>query len=157
MIPDRGYFHIRHHATNARIGDLDEEFVWEASIGQKFTIGTQNWKIERITHNDVFVVPGHPKSMATPFWSGEENGRDFHFSSAIARFLETADEKLIAPDFVTVLEDVHCMDSTAATQLIGFLKKQKKETGCALPHRHHLLIEYVRRGPGSTPGTSLVN
>jgi len=79
VIPDRGYFHLRHQDTGALIGELDEEFVWEASTGQTFALGTQNWRIDRVTHNDVFVLPGNPRIMATPFWRGEENYRDFHF------------------------------------------------------------------------------
>ncbi|MFC1971780.1 DEAD/DEAH box helicase [Chloroflexota bacterium] len=156
MIPDRGYFHLRHHDDNALIGELDEEFVWEASIGQTFGLGTQNWKIERITHNDVFVVPGNPKIMATPFWKGEENYRDFHFSEHIGRFLETANDNLDEPDFSTVLQNNNGMEATAAEQLTAFLQRQKERTGCDLPHRHHLVAEFVSSGPGGVPGNQLV-
>ena len=156
MIPDRGYFHLRHHETSARIGELDEEFVWEATLGQNFTLGTQNWKIERITHNDVFVRPSHPKSMATPFWKGEERNRDFHFSEKIALFLEVANEKLKDPDFTSSLENDYCMDSRSADKLISFLKKQRDETGGDLPHRHHVLIEFVNAGPGMAPGNQVL-
>lgn len=156
MIPDRGYFHLRHHETNARIGELDEEFVWEASVGQNFTLGTQTWKIERITHNDVFVRQSPPKSMATPFWKGEERNRDFHFSEKIASFLEEANEQLTDPGFLSDLKDQHSMDTRSADKLITFLKKQRDETGCPLPHRHHMLIEFVSAGPGSTPGNQVL-
>ena len=91
MIPDRGYYRLRHFETSAVIGDLDEEFVWEARPGETFTLGTQHWRIERITHNDVFVKPTHPRVMAAPFWKGEGNRRDFHFSEQIGLFLEKAD------------------------------------------------------------------
>jgi len=156
MIPDRGYFHLRRQDTDARIGELDEEFVWEARIGQTITIGTQNWKIERITHNDVFVVPAHPKAMATPFWRGEENNRHFHFSDRIARFLEKADSNLDDPDYTHILKQENRMDASSAGQLIDFLKEQKETTGCALPHRHHLLLEFVHSGPGGAPGNQVV-
>jgi ATP-dependent Lhr-like helicase len=56
-IPERGYFDMRLKDSRAKIGELDEEFVWERSIGESFTLGTQLWKIENITHNDVEVVP----------------------------------------------------------------------------------------------------
>jgi ATP-dependent Lhr-like helicase len=137
--------------TNARIGDLDEEFVWEARVGQIFTLGTQNWQIQRITHNDVFVTPAVPKAASAPFWKGEENGRDFHFSERIGFFLEEANNNLDEPGFASVLHRKYKMDSTAAENLIALLKKQKEKTGCDLPHRHHLLIEFSSRGPGSTP------
>ena len=135
VIPDRGYFHLRHQETNARIGELDEEFVWEASVGDTFTLGTQNWQIHRITHNDVFVLPGNPKAVAAPFWKAEENDRDFHFSELISRFLEETDGQLENPSFAESLQTRNCMEPEAAAKLIDFLKRQKEATGCPLPHR----------------------
>ena len=151
VIPDRGYFHLRHQETHARIGELDEEFVWEASVGETFTLGAQNWQIHRITHNDVFVLPGHPKTAAAPFWKAEENDRDFHFSERIGQFLEEADGRLEDPDFAESLRKRNCMESEAAAKLIDLLKKQKEGTGCPLPHRHHLVVESVAAGQGGTP------
>ena len=151
VIPDRGYFHLRHQQTNARIGDLDEEFVWEAAIGDTFSFGTQNWRIERITHNDVLVMAGNPKAAAAPFWKGEENGRDFHFSERVGQFLEEADDRLDDPDFPDSLKQKNCMDAEAVQGLIQFLKRQKETTGCSLPHRHHVVVEFVSTGPGGTP------
>jgi len=155
-IPDRGYFHLRHNETGALIGELDEEFVWEASVGQIFTLGAQNWKIERITHNDMFVSPGNPKALAPPFWIGEEQNRDFHFSEMIAEFLEMANDQLDSPYYMSFLRKEHFMDPTAAQQLISYLKRQREETDCNLPHRHHILIELVASGPGGFPGNQLV-
>jgi ATP-dependent Lhr-like helicase len=151
VIPDRGYFHLRHQETQARIGELDEEFVWEASVGDTFSLGAQNWQIQRITHNDVFVLPGNPKSASAPFWKAEENGRDFHFSEQIGQFLEEAEGRLESPDFAQSLERTNHMEPGAAAELIDFLKKQKEATGCPLPHRHHLVVEFVATGPGGTP------
>jgi ATP-dependent Lhr-like helicase len=155
-IPDRGYFHLRHQQNGARIGELDEEFVWEARIGQAFTLGTQTWKIERITHNDVFVSPARPGAAVPPFWKAEERLREFHLSKRIGRFLETADSRLNEPQFKDYLEKYHCLDPVAAEQLTFFLQRQKEETGCPLPHRRHLLIEHVRTGPGGYPGNQIV-
>jgi ATP-dependent Lhr-like helicase len=85
VITDRGYFNLRHLETNARIGELDEEFVWEARIGQIFTLGTQNWKIERITHNDVFVRPAGPGKTAPPFWiAAPERAESFSMAPAFS-------------------------------------------------------------------------
>ncbi len=156
VIPDRGYFHLRHSETNSLIGELDEEFVWEASVGQTFSLGAQNWKIERITHNDVFVLPGNPKVLATPFWKGEENFRDFHFSERLGAFLEDANDRLDDPAFAAELEHKHFMETSAAQQLVDFLKRQKELTRADLPHRHHLLLESVSSGPGGAPGNQIV-
>jgi ATP-dependent Lhr-like helicase len=151
VIPDRGYFHLRHQETHARIGELDEEFVWEASVGDTFTLGTQNWQIQKITHNDVWVLPGHPQGVAAPFWKAEENGRDFHFSQRIGQFLEEVNDRLDDPHLLTSLQRENCLDAGASKRLIDFLKRQKEATGCNLPHRHHLVVEFVRTGPGGAP------
>jgi len=155
-IPDRGYFQLRHHETRARIGELDEEYVWEAKIGQIATLGTQNWKIIQITHNDVLVLPVGNRLMEAPFWIGEGINRDYHFSQLILKFLKNIDEQLNLPDLDTVLEKQFHLDTNAAKELISFLKRQKKVTGSDLPHRHHILLEYVRSGPDGSPGSMLV-
>ena len=186
-IPDRGYFHLRHNESGARIGELDEEFVWEASIGQVFTLSTQNWKIERITHNDVFVTPARPGAAAPPFWKAEENLRDSHFSERIADFLEAAEELLEDPEVKAfpgktpildtsaverlagllsarpsllhprgLLFTLQSLDRSAVERLITFLMRQKEATGRPLPHRRHLLIEYIRSAPGGYPGNQIV-
>ncbi|MFC1849409.1 DEAD/DEAH box helicase [candidate division CSSED10-310 bacterium] len=156
VIPNRGYYRLRHHESYGLIGDLDEEFVWEAAVGQTFTLGTQNWKIERITHNDVLVSPAHPKAVDIPFWKAEENYRDYHFSDKIAQFLEDANERLSEPDFAVLLREKHAMDEVAVEQLIDFLQRQKENTGRDLPHRHHILLEFVSSGPGAVPGNQVV-
>jgi ATP-dependent Lhr-like helicase len=155
-IPDRGYYQLRHHDTQAGIGELDEEYVWEAKIGQIATMGTQNWKIMRITHNDVFAVPVGNSHIDAPFWIAEGMNRDFHFSGLIRTFLETAEDNLTRPEFELLLKTEYNMDETAAKELIRFLKQQQEFTGTALPHRHHLVLEYVGSGPGGSPGAMLV-
>lgn len=156
VIPDRGYYQLRHADTNARIGELDEEYVWEAAIGQTFTLGTQNWKITKITHNDVFVSQASPKAVAAPFWKGTRRRRDFHFSRRLAEFLEDAQTRLDEPGFIERLKTRHFMNSVAAKELVGFLKRQREHTDSALPHRHHLIVEYISSGPGSVPGHQVV-
>ncbi len=155
-IPDRGYYQLRHHETGARIGELDEEFVWEASVGQIFTLGTQNWKIEGITHNDVLAVPASPSTTAPPFWRAEEGLRDFHLSERIGRFLEDLDDRLDDPGLLNRLGRDHCMDPGASEMLVAFLKSQKKAARSPLPHRHHLLMEFVSAGPGGYPGNQVI-
>ncbi|HUW35349.1 MAG TPA: DEAD/DEAH box helicase [Planctomycetota bacterium] len=141
-IPDRGYFNLRHAATNARIGQLDEEFVWESDVGEAFILGTQAWKIERITHNDVFVLPAGRRPARAPFWRAEEINREYHLSERIAEFLETADAELDDPRLADRLKAEHLMDGLAANELAEFLRRQKTFTGAPLPHRHHVLIEH---------------
>ncbi len=60
-IPDRGYFSMRAVDSRALIGELDEEFVWERSVGDTFVFGTQGWRIQRIDHQNVEVAPAPPE------------------------------------------------------------------------------------------------
>jgi ATP-dependent helicase Lhr and Lhr-like helicase len=155
-IADRGYFQLRLADSSAVLGELDEEFVWESSEGQSFTLGTQNWTIQKITHNDVFVTPASPKAVALPFWKGEGGNRDFHFSDAIGSFLEDADAALESVEFRDRLLTQHHMDETAADQLLNFLRRQREATGVRLPHRHHVLVEQVASGPAGYMGSQVI-
>lgn len=142
-IPERGYFDLRLKDSKAKVGELDEEFVWERSIGETFTLGSQLWRIEDITHNDVLVAPTRGGQGIFPFWRAEEQNRDFHLSELIGLFLEHADASLGDDGFLKELEDRYSLDRDAGEELIAFLKRQHETTGAKLPHRHHLLIEQV--------------
>ena len=153
-IPDRGYFTLRHAENGAVIGELDEEFVWESTVGQTFTLGTQNWLIQRITHNDVLVKPGKPRAAAPPFWRAEGFNRSAYFSRRIAEFLLTANELLERRDEAALDGRLRGLgfDAIAADELVGFLKRQRETTAADLPHARHLLIEHVKSGPGGYTG-----
>ncbi len=142
-IPDRGYFTMRHQESGGKIGDLDEEFVWEHRPGDNFILGTQSWRIQKITHNDVFVVPGEGLAVEAPFWKAEEINWDFHFSVKIGEFLEWADSAVEEPDFVETLENEYPIEKKAAESLADYLKSQKRISHTGLPHRRHSLIEYT--------------
>ena len=105
-IPDRGYYDLRIEETRAKIGELDEEFVWERRVGDTFTLGTQVWRIRKVTHNDVEVIPVDAKPGIFPFWRAEDLNRDFHFSEKILLFLEDVNARLDAPS----LKEELCRD-----------------------------------------------
>ncbi len=156
VIPDRGYFNLKHLKTGSKIGELDEEFVWEARVGQTFTMGTQNWRIEQITHNDVFVVPGDSAAVAPPFWRAEEIDRDFHFSSKIGCFLEQIENHIESHDFGEYLRKRYSMTAAASKRLLALLNEQKAATHRPLPNRYHLLVEFVDSLPGAASGYQVV-
>ncbi len=156
-IPDRGYFHLRLQDSMAKIGELDEEFVWERSVGDTFTLGAQNWQIRAITHNDVLVVPARRSSAMAPFWRAEERNRSFHLASRTGEFLERADSLLEHEDgraeLLRLLREKHSVEASAAEVLVRLLEHQRAVTGCSLPHRHHLVAERVS-DPDPRPGRS---
>ena len=144
-IPDRGYFHLRVAGSSALIGELDEEFVWERSVGDSFTLGVQTWRIERMTHNDVFVTPSARRSAMAPFWRADERHRSFELSERIGLFLEQAEPRLDDHAFANDLMRDYPLTSAAARALIRHLSDQRRATGL-LPHRHRLVMERVREG-----------
>ncbi len=155
-IPERGLFDLRLQPTKAKIGELDEEFVWERSIGDTFTMGAQCWRIMTITHNHVEVIPSQRAPGMIPFWRAEPRNRDFHFSERISTFLEFADQNVSQPQFGRTLQTDYALEPSAANDLIAFLKRQKEVTGSDLPHRHHLLIEHFNDPHNRSDGKQVV-
>lgn len=154
-IPDRGYFKMRHADTGGVLGELDEEFVWEATLGDTFTLGTQHWQIQRITHNDVIVRPARAGASAPPFWRSEFFNRSFHFADRIGQYLAVKDEQLARNAQAEIIDELTQRDGfaeTAASELVDFLQAQREHTNAPLPHRHHLLLELVRAGPAGYQG-----
>jgi len=142
VIPDRGYFNLRVAGSKAKIGELDEEFVWERSLGDAFPLGNQIWRIQRVTHNDVEVSQVTKTNTLIPFWRAEEMNRSFHLSQKIGEFLETAENELKSEEFQNKLHERHHMSQTAAEALLKYFRRQKKESDAPLPHRHHVLVEH---------------
>jgi ATP-dependent Lhr-like helicase len=139
-IPDRGYFHLRVDGSGAPLGQLDEEFVWERSIGDTFTLGVQTWRVRRITHNDVFVAPADARSAMAPFWRAEERDRSSFLSDRVAGFLERALDRLDDETLVDDLRDTYHLEPTAAAELVRLLREQHAAIG-TLPHRHQVVVE----------------
>ncbi|MEW5814415.1 MAG: DEAD/DEAH box helicase [Spirochaetota bacterium] len=154
-IPDRGYYTLRHHESKARIGELDEEFVWERKVGETFILGSQYWKIVTIDHQNVEVVPGAAAVNVIPFWKAEQQNRDFHFSEKIALFLKQWNNSIDASEFAEELANRYKLRPPAAGELIGFLKRQREVTGTDLPHRYHVVIEHFS-DPLNTSGSKEV-
>ncbi|MDQ1347869.1 MAG: ATP-dependent helicase Lhr and Lhr-like helicase, partial [Acidobacteriota bacterium] len=140
-IPDRGYFQIRIEESNARLGELDEEFVWERSLGDTFLLGTQSWRIHRITSNEVFVAPARGGAMLAPFWRADARDRGAIFSERIGLLLERADRELELPGFEAALAAEYALDAAAATEVTRLLREARAALGGALPHRHRLVFE----------------
>ena len=151
-IPDRGYYHLRvdggggSGSSGARIGELDEEFVWERSVGDTFTLGTQIWRIKKITHNDVFVEPASGSAAMAPFWRADERDRDFFVSEKVGRFLGAVEPRLDGDGIADALATEHSMSRGAAAELVRFLRAQKAAMGGLLPHRHRVVVEQIAGG-----------
>ena len=155
-IPERGYFELRLKETSAKIGELDEEFVWERKIGDTFSLGAQVWQITEITHSTVQVVPARKTQQIIPFWRAEELDRDFYYSEKIASFLESCNTTVEKDGLVRDMMERHFMDLGAAQALEAYLKRQKESTGAELPHRHHLLVEQYHDPLGGNEAQQII-
>ena len=143
-IPDRGYFELRLLENNSRIGELDEEFVWERRVGDTFFLANHYWRIERITDNEVLVRPGDSKEATVPFWRAEGLDRDFHFSRRLSIALQEWNERLEEYGLPADLGRRFALDQESARALIGFLRLQRTRSGVSLPHRSHLVFEHLQ-------------
>lgn len=147
-IPDRGYYELRIHGEGSKIGELDEEFVWERSHGDFFTLGAQTWRIDNINDRSVEVSPSDSQGAMSPFWKADPNGRDFFFSTKILDLLQFFETELSKPETAgessiqRVLKSSYSMEDDAIEALLSFMKRQRDHVDGALPHRTHLLIEH---------------
>jgi ATP-dependent Lhr-like helicase len=135
-IPDRGLFGVFIRGeTGGRVGELDEEMVYEARAGQVIVLGASSWRIEEITRDRVLVSPAPGVPGAVPFWKGEGIGRPYELGEAIGKF---ARELLAASD-----PKVPDLDERAERNLLAFLREQERATG-ALPSDRTVVVERFR-------------
>jgi ATP-dependent helicase Lhr and Lhr-like helicase len=87
VIPNRGYYQIRHADSHAAIGELDEEFVWEASVGQVFALGTRHWQITRSPTTTCWCGPPTARPPRRRSGAPRTVSRSFHFSRHVSAFL----------------------------------------------------------------------
>src|SRR3954452_3956251 len=141
-IPDRGLFGVYLVEGGGRVGELDEEMVYEARAGQTFLLGASTWRIEEITRDRVLVTPAPGVPGAVPFWKGEGVGRPYELGAAIGK---TSRELVALPEEKALarLQKDHRLDQRAAPNLMTFLGEQAEATG-AVPSDRTVVIEKFR-------------
>lgn len=149
VIPDRGYFQMRLAGSGERVGELDEEFVWERSLGDIFPMGNRTWRIARITHNDVEVLPADGAAVTTPFWKAEALNRGFFFSNKVGELLQRIDSLRYGDEAASYLQKQHSMSARAAHELLTFLEGQERSSGMRLPHTGRITAEVYAGARGS--------
>ena len=144
-IPDRGLFGVFLLGAGpgaARVGELDEEMVFESRPGETFVLGASSWRIEEITHDRVLVspAPGEPGKM--PFWKGDRAGRPLELGLAIGRLMRDLMRLPPAAARDRLTRD-HDLDERAAEYLLQYLRDQVA-VARALPDQSTILVERVR-------------
>ncbi len=141
-IPDRGMFGVFMVGERAsRVGELDEEMVYESRVGDVFALGASSWRIEDITHDRVLVSPAPGQPGRLPFWKGDTLGRPAELGQALGAFVR---ELSTAPaDTARARCRAAGLDAWAADNLVAFLTEMKEATG-RVPHDRTLLVERFR-------------
>ena len=147
-IPDRGMFQVLSE-SGAKLGELDEEFVFEARVGDKFLLGAFAWRIERVQKDSVIVSPSTPEGAQPPFWKGDWSGRGIMTGlkfGAILRELYDANTFSTSGGLLKALEKLG-LDEPAAISAGEFIKRQITATG-VLPDDKTILVEHFTDGVG---------
>ena len=137
-IPDRGLFGV-FTPEGSRVGELDEEMVYESRVGETFVLGATTWRIEEITRDRVIVTPAPGQPGKMPFWHGDQVGRPYELGRAIGAFVrEVAD----MPD--DRLAEDHRLDPLALRNLRAYLHEESEATGGVLPTDRQVVVERFR-------------
>ncbi|OAN40449.1 ATP-dependent helicase [Microbacterium sp. H83] len=142
-IPDRGLFgvFVAGESTGARVGELDEEMVYESRVGDVFTLGTTSWRIAEITHDRVNVIPAYGQPGKVPFWHGDGIGRPFELGEALGRF--SREVSAATPEKAAQRLIEAGLDEQARMNLMAHLTEQREATG-TLPTDRTLTVERGR-------------
>ncbi|NES28385.1 ATP-dependent helicase [Micromonospora terminaliae] len=142
-IPDRGLFGVFLAGAEraARVGELDEEMVYESRVGDVFLLGSSSWRIEEITPDRVLVSPAPGQAARMPFWKGDQLGRPVELGRAIGARVRALLRQSDA-DAVAALR-AGGLDGWAAGNLMTYLREQKEATR-SLPDDRTVVVERFR-------------
>ncbi|HEY6797841.1 MAG TPA: DEAD/DEAH box helicase, partial [Kineosporiaceae bacterium] len=147
-IPDRGLFGVflaggddRTGGAGRRVGELDEEMVYESRVGDVFMLGSSSWRIEEITHDRVLVSPAPGQPGRLPFWHGDAPGRPAELGRAVGAFVRELSR--LPDDAAHARAQTAGLDDWAANNLLAYLREQQQATR-HVPDDRTLVIERFR-------------
>ena len=143
-IPDRGLYAVflaTGEGPGRRVGELDEEMVYESRVGDVFTLGTSSWRIEDITHDRVLVSPAPGQPGRLPFWKGDSLGRPSELGAAVGAFVREVGG--LSPTAARERVAAAGLDTWATDNLLAYLGEQREAVG-HLPSDRSLVVERFR-------------
>ncbi|MEX2048783.1 MAG: DEAD/DEAH box helicase [Gemmatimonadota bacterium] len=140
-IPDRGLYAV-FLTDGARVGELDEEMVYESRRGDVIVLGASSWRIEDITRDRVIVSPAPGEQGRMPFWHGDKPGRPIELGRAVGAFTRTLRGAQRAAARERLRRDVG-LDELASRNLVSYLEEQMEATG-AVPDDRTVVVERFR-------------
>lgn len=148
-IPDRGLFPVYlvsgdEERGPKRVGELDEEMVYESRAGEVITLGASSWRIEEITHDAVRVSPAPGQPARLPFWHGDRMGRPYALGVQTGTFTRAL-SSLDATDSAAARQQLEQLglDTWAVDNLLAYLREQRESTG-AVPSDTRMIVERHR-------------
>ena len=140
-IPDRGLYGV-FLPDGTRVGELDEEMVYESRVGETFGLGATTWRIEEITFDRVVVTPAPGVPAKMPFWHGDRPSRPAEVGAAVGALTREIGQR--TPDSARdLLTQIHHLDALAASNLCDYLAEQRAATG-AVPDDRTIVVERFR-------------
>jgi ATP-dependent Lhr-like helicase len=137
-IPDRGLFGV-FTPEGGRVGELDEEFVYESRSGETILLGATTWRIEEISRDRVIVTPAPGEPGKMPFWHGDMVGRPYELGRALGAFLRGLDK--VTDD---QLHEDCGLDALAVRNLRAYVADEREATGGNLPTDRQIVVERFR-------------
>jgi ATP-dependent Lhr-like helicase len=144
-IPDRGLYSVflsGERGPWSRVGELDEEMVFESRVGETFLLGASSWRIEEITHDRVIVTPAPGQPGKMPFWKADATGRPLELGRHIGELVRSL-RQMPPAAAIQRLTTHHDLDARAAENLLRYLADQAAATG-SVPDDRTIVIERTR-------------
>lgn len=145
-IPDKGLYHAKTE-DGVILGELDEEFVYESQLGDRFLLGAFGWRIVRQDKDAVYVEKASAEGARLPFWKGETKGGDLRTARAFGAILHGLEKAKEAGGLPAALHDLG-LDETAAEQAEGLLQRQIASNG-SLADDRTIVVEHFKDSTGS--------
>ncbi|MDE6909262.1 MAG: DEAD/DEAH box helicase [Lachnospiraceae bacterium] len=146
-IPDKGLYAVKTE-EGVKLGEIDEEFVYESRKGDRFILGSFAWKITNISRDTVTVTQAPVEGARLPFWKGEIKGRDKRTGEAFGHMFRTLELAHEDGKLSDALRDLG-LDETAVSLAGGYLERQIKTVG-SLPNDRTIIVEHFRDSMGSS-------
>ncbi|WP_380167942.1 DEAD/DEAH box helicase [Jannaschia sp. R86511] len=143
-IPDRGLFGVflaGSEGAGRRVGELDEEMVYETRVGDVITLGASSWQVQDITRDQVLVTPAPGRAGKLPFWHGDALGRPAELGHAVGAFVRELVRASPAKARTRAMSAG--LDEWAADNLLAYLGEQKEATG-HVPDDRTIVVERFR-------------
>lgn len=146
-IPDKGLYTVRNE-EGVKLGEVDEEFVYESQKGDRFILGSYAWKVVNISQDTVTVTPAKMEGARLPFWHGEIKGRDRRTGEAFGRMYHSLQCAYEEGRLTEALGDLG-LNETAASLAAGYLTRQIRAAG-SLPDHKTLIVEHFKDTVGNS-------